>query len=43
MKKSFAEFHRTHQEAWELHQEAFTEEQLSVVVALGKTPTSYYL
>jgi len=43
IKRSFAEFHRTHQEAWELHQEAFTEEQLDVVMGLGKTSTTYYL
>jgi len=43
VKKAFAEFIRTHQEAWEVHQEAFTEEQLAIIAARGKTTTSYYL
>jgi proteasome activator subunit 4 len=43
IKRTFAEWVRTHQDSWELHQHAFTEDQLAVIQSVARSPSSYYL
>ena len=41
MKKTIAEFRRTHHDAWEQHRGAFTEEQLADILAVGAASTYF--
>ena len=41
VKKTIAEFRRTHHDAWEQHRGAFTEEQLADVLAVGAASTYF--
>lgn len=41
VKKAIAEFRRTHHDAWDSHRQAFTEEQLADVLAVGAAATYF--